>query len=158
DRGRARKQVHLMRQRLISQRAAESEQLLAGTAPRDEPDRPREACGVFGVYAPGEDVARIAYFGLYALQHRGQESPGLAAGDGTTISHHRQMGLVAQAFTEDDLARLHGHLAIGHTRYSTTGSNQPENVQPLLLDGALGPFALAHNGNLTNTLSLHLHL
>ena len=119
---------------------------------RDEwPDRPREACGVFGIYAPGEDVARITYFGLYALQHRGQESAGIATSDGATLHLHRQMGLVAQAFTEQDLAGLPGSLAIGHTRYSTTGSSLIENAQPFVLEGTLGPFALAHNGNLTNT-------
>ena len=121
---------------------------------RDEPDRPREACGVFGIYAPGEDVARITYFGLYALQHRGQESAGIVAGDGAQLRAHRQMGLVAQAFTEEDLARLPGHLAIGHTRYSTTGSSRIENAQPFLMTSDLGPFALGHNGNLTNTLTL----
>jgi amidophosphoribosyltransferase len=115
------------------------------------PDRPREACGVFGIYAPGEDVARITYFGLYALQHRGQESAGIATSDRTRVHLHRQMGLVAQAFTEQDLADLPGSLAIGHTRYSTTGSSRIENAQPFVLDSALGPFALAHNGNLTNT-------
>jgi amidophosphoribosyltransferase len=120
----------------------------------DEPDRPREACGVFGIYAPGEDVARITYFGLYALQHRGQESAGIASGDGARIYLHRQMGLVAQAFTENDLAGLQGHVAIGHTRYSTTGSNRLENAQPVLVDGSLGPLALGHNGNLTNSLTL----
>ena len=121
----------------------------------DDPlDRPREACGVFGIYAPGEDVARITYFGLYALQHRGQESAGIATADGERLRAHRQMGLVAQAFTEDQLAHLTGHIAIGHTRYSTTGSSRIENAQPLLLEGTLGPFALAHNGNLTNTATL----
>ncbi|HZC76425.1 MAG TPA: class II glutamine amidotransferase, partial [Ktedonobacterales bacterium] len=120
----------------------------------DVPDRPSEACGIFGIFAPGEDVARITYFGLYALQHRGQESAGIASGDGRTLYSHRQMGLVAQAFTEDDLGRLPGHLAIGHTRYSTTGSSRLENAQPFVLDGTLGTFALAHNGNLTNTLTL----
>lgn len=128
------------------------EELLAWE--RDEPDRPREACGVFGIYAPGEDVARITYFGLYALQHRGQESAGIVTGDGEQTHAHRQMGLVAQAFTEDDLARLPGHLAIGHTRYSTTGSSRIENAQPFLMQSDLGPFALGHNGNLTNTLTL----
>jgi len=121
---------------------------------RDVPDRPREACGIFGIFAPSEDVARITYFGLYALQHRGQESAGIASGDGRALYSHRQMGLVAQAFTEDDLGRLPGHLAIGHTRYSTTGSSRLENAQPFVLDGTLGTFALAHNGNLTNTLTL----
>ncbi len=120
----------------------------------DRPDRPREACGVFGIYAPGEDVARITYFGLYALQHRGQESAGITTGDGETLHTHRQMGLVAQAFTEDDLAELPGHLAIGHTRYSTTGSSRIENAQPFVVEGTLGRLALGHNGNLTNALTL----
>ena len=120
----------------------------------DMPDRPREACGVFGIYARGEDVARITYFGLYALQHRGQESAGIATSDGATLYVHRQMGLVAQAFTEDDLVGLRGHIAIGHTRYSTTGSSKLANAQPFVLDGTLGTFALGHNGNLTNPLTL----
>jgi amidophosphoribosyltransferase len=120
----------------------------------DMPDRPREACGVFGIFGPGEDVARITYFGLYALQHRGQESAGIASSDGTRLRAHRQMGLVAQAFTEEQLAQLAGRAAIGHTRYSTTGSSRIENAQPLLLEGTLGPFAIAHNGNLTNTTVL----
>ena len=128
------------------------------TCMRDEPDRPREACGVFGIYAPGEDVARIAYFGLYALQHRGQESAGIATADGTRLRLHRQMGLVAQAFTEDDLARLPGHIAIGHTRYSTTGASQIANAQPFIVEGTLGPLALGHNGNLTNTETLRERL
>jgi amidophosphoribosyltransferase len=122
--------------------------------PDDAPDRPREACGVFGIFAPGEDVARVTYFGLYALQHRGQESAGIATSDGTDLYDHRQMGLVAQAFTEDDLARLRGHLAIGHTRYSTTGSSRLANAQPFVMEGTLGRFALGHNGNLTNALTL----
>ena len=87
-------------------------------------DKLREACGVFGIYAPGEDVARVTFFGLYALQHRGQESAGIATGDGRDLYVHRQMGLVAQVFTEEDLGRLQGHIAIGHTRYSTTGSSR----------------------------------
>lgn len=126
--------------------------------PDDRPDRPREACGVFGLYAPGEDVARITYFGLYALQHRGQESAGIATGDGVWIACHRQMGLVAQAFTEEDLAGLRGHVAIGHTRYSTTGSSRLQNAQPFVVEGALGPLALGHNGNLTNALTLRARL
>ncbi len=119
----------------------------------DEPDRPREACGVFGVYAPGEDVARITFFALYALQHRGQESAGIVTTDGETLHQQRLMGLV-QNFREDDLAQLPGFAAIGHTRYSTTGSNRIENAQPFLVSGSLGPLALGHNGNLTNTLNL----
>lgn len=122
---------------------------------RDEAlDRPHEACGVFGIYAPGDDVARITYFGLYALQHRGQESAGIATSDGAQLYAHKQMGLVAQAFTEEDLARLRGHAAIGHTRYSTTGSSRLANAQPFVVDGTLGTFALGHNGNLTNALTL----
>jgi amidophosphoribosyltransferase len=119
----------------------------------DEPDRPREACGVFGVYAPGEDVARMTFFALYALQHRGQESAGIVTTDGETLYQQRRMGLV-QNFREDDLAQLPGFAAIGHTRYSTTGSNRIENAQPFLVSGSLGQLALGHNGNLTNTLNL----
>lgn len=110
----------------------------------------REKCGVFGVFAPGEDVARITFFGLYALQHRGQESAGIAASDGRRIRHFAEMGLVAQAFHEDALEGLSGTHAIGHTRYSTTGSSTSRNMQPLLVEGDHGPLALAHNGNTVN--------
>ncbi len=114
-------------------------------------DRPREECGVFGIYAPGEDVSRLTYFGLYALQHRGQESAGIACGDGAQLYAKREMGLVSQVFDEEALRALRGHLAIGHTRYSTTGSSMACNAQPVLLrDDAHGPFALGHNGNLVN--------
>jgi amidophosphoribosyltransferase len=123
-----------------------------------KPDRLHEACGVFGLYAPGEDAARVTYFGLYALQHRGQESAGIASTDGTALYLHRQMGLVSQAFTEEDLLELPGHSAIGHTRYSTTGSSRIENAQPFVMRGSLGEFALAHNGNLTNTEVLRSRL
>jgi amidophosphoribosyltransferase len=122
------------------------------------PDRLHEACGVFGLYAPGEDVARVTYFGLYALQHRGQESAGIASTDGAALYLHRQMGLVSQAFTEQNLLELPGHSAIGHTRYSTTGSSRIENAQPFVMRGTLGEFALAHNGNLTNTEALRSRL
>ena len=124
----------------------------------DEPDRPREACGVFGVYAPGEDVARLTFFALFALQHRGQESAGIFTGDGRRLHRHVQMGLVSQVFTEDTIQSLTGHLAIGHTRYSTTGSTRIENAQPVYMVSDLGEFALAHNGNLTNTLTLRARL
>ncbi|MGO8948642.1 MAG: amidophosphoribosyltransferase [Ktedonobacterales bacterium] len=124
----------------------------------DVPDRPHEACGIFGLYAPGEDAARVTYFGLYALQHRGQESAGIATTNGATLYLHRQMGLVSQAFTEQNLLGLPGHSAIGHTRYSTTGSSQLENAQPFVMRGTLGEFALAHNGNLTNTEALRRRL
>src|SRR5438105_749073 len=114
-------------------------------------DKLHEACGVFGIYAPGEDVARIAFFGLYALQHRGQESAGIATGDGQTLHLYRDMGLVNQVFTEETLEDLQGHIAVGHTRYSTTGSSRVENAQPIIVKGDLGPLAVAHNGNLVNT-------
>ncbi|TAK30084.1 MAG: amidophosphoribosyltransferase [Chloroflexota bacterium] len=108
-----------------------------------------EACGIFGIYAPGVDVARTTFFGLFALQHRGQESAGIAvAGDGVRV--HKGMGLVSQVFTEDSLAGLRGISAIGHNRYSTTGSSRYANAQPILTESHLGRFALAHNGNIFN--------
>ncbi len=110
-----------------------------------------EACGVFGIYAPGEDVARITFFGLYALQHRGQESAGIATGDGRALHLYRDMGLVNQVFTEETLEYLQGFVAVGHTRYSTTGSSRIENAQPIVVPGDLGELAVAHNGNLVNT-------
>ena len=109
-----------------------------------------EACGIAGVYAPGDDVARLVYFGLYALQHRGQESAGIAVGNGRTIDGHREMGLITGVFDEEILVRLRGDVAIGHTRYSTTGSSIVVNAQPFVEESNLGPFAFAHNGNLTN--------
>ncbi len=121
-------------------------------------DELHEACGVIGLYAPGEHAARPTFFGLYALQHRGQESAGIAAADGLRVEVHAHMGLVAQVFHEEDLNRLPGHLAIGHTRYSTTGSPRVENAQPLRVECDLGDLALAHNGNLVNTASLRADL
>ncbi|HZB95620.1 MAG TPA: amidophosphoribosyltransferase [Herpetosiphonaceae bacterium] len=121
-------------------------------------DHPNEECGVFGIYAPGEDVARLTFFGLYALQHRGQESAGIAVADGRTIRAHKDMGLVAQVFDEAKLAPLQGDFAIGHTRYSTTGSSKISNAQPFTIESYLGPLALAHNGNLTNAAELRLEL
>jgi amidophosphoribosyltransferase len=117
-----------------------------------------EACGVFGVYAPHEDVARVTFFGLYALQHRGQESAGIATTDGKTISIHKDMGLVSQVFQEEDLHHLKGHAAVGHTRYSTTGSSRIENAQPFLVDGPNGLIALGHNGNIVNADMLRTEL
>ncbi|WP_342038366.1 amidophosphoribosyltransferase [Brevibacterium ammoniilyticum] len=111
---------------------------------------PQDACGVFGVWAPGEEVAKLTYFGLYALQHRGQESAGIAASNGSQILIYRDMGLVSQVFHERDLELLQGHIAVGHTRYSTTGSPSFENAQPTLGPTPFGTVALAHNGNLTN--------
>jgi amidophosphoribosyltransferase len=110
-----------------------------------------EACGVFGIYAPGEDVARLTFFGLYALQHRGQESAGIATGDGEHLHVYRDMGLVNQVFTEERLEGLRGHIAVGHTRYSTTGSSRVENAQPIVVESDAGQLAVAHNGNLVNT-------
>ncbi len=115
---------------------------------------PQDACGVFGVWAPGDEVAKLTYFGLYALQHRGQESAGIAVSDGTHIVVYKDMGLVSQVFTEASLESLHGHVAIGHTRYSTTGSSVWENAQPTFRATATGHLALGHNGNLTNTHEL----
>ncbi|MBW3085455.1 Amidophosphoribosyltransferase [Austwickia sp. TVS 96-490-7B] len=115
---------------------------------------PRDACGVFGVYAPGEEVAKLTYYGLYALQHRGQESAGIAAADGQRVLVYKDMGLVSQVFDEQALSPLVGHLAVGHVRYSTTGSSIWENAQPTLSDSDLGTIALAHNGNLTNAAHL----
>jgi amidophosphoribosyltransferase len=114
----------------------------------------KEACGVFGIYAPGEDVARLTYFGLYSLQHRGQESAGIAVADGSDIGLHAQMGLVSQVFTEAQLTALKGHIAIGHTRYSTTGSSRQVNCQPIVLQGQRGVIALGHNGDLVNSRGL----
>ena len=112
---------------------------------------PQDACGVFGVWAPGEEVAKLAFYGLYALQHRGTESAGIATSDGSRILVYKDMGLVSQVFTESDLATLPGDLAIGHCRYSTTGSSTWVNAQPTLRPTKYGTLALAHNGNLTNT-------
>ena len=116
---------------------------------------PREECGVFGVWAPGEEVSKLAYFGLYALQHRGQEAAGMAVSDGTSVVVYKDVGLVAQVFDEPTLASLRGHLAIGHTRYSTTGASTWENAQPTICATPTGTtIALAHNGNLVNTAEL----
>ncbi|MCU0301873.1 MAG: amidophosphoribosyltransferase [Candidatus Nanopelagicales bacterium] len=119
---------------------------------------PQDACGVFGVWAPDEEVAKLTYFGLYALQHRGQESAGMAVSDGHQTVVYKDMGLVSQVFTEGALASLHGHVAIGHCRYSTTGSSVWENAQPTFRGTATGHLALAHNGNLTNTAELALRV
>jgi len=120
--------------------------------PADRP--PRDACGVFGVWAPGEDVAKISYFGLYALQHRGQESAGIAVSDGSRIVVFKDMGLVAQVFNESVLNTLRGHIAVGHCRYSTSGSSTWENAQPTFRATPSASLALGHNGNLINTLEL----
>jgi amidophosphoribosyltransferase len=115
---------------------------------------PQDQCGVFGVWAPGEEVAKLTYFGLYALQHRGQESAGIATSNGKKLVVYKDMGLVSQVFSESALESLVGHVAIGHTRYSTTGSSSWRNAQPTLGRTASGTVALGHNGNLTNTAEL----
>jgi amidophosphoribosyltransferase len=129
----------------------------------EDRDGPRDECGVFGLYAPGHEVSRLSYFALYALQHRGQESAGIAAADrGGHIITRRELGLVNQVFSENDLSTLAGELAIGHVRYSTTGSNAWENSQPVQrsqgMNGSRREVALAHNGNLINAVELQEEL
>ncbi len=122
-------------------------------------DRPNEECGVLGISTPhGDGVAQMAFFGLFALQHRGQEAAGIAVSDGRRARVHKDEGLVANVFTGDKLAPLTGYHAIGHTRYSTTGSNAARNIQPFLVETMHGPLALAHNGNLVNASSLREEL
>jgi len=117
-------------------------------------DHPKEECGVIGIFAPNEDVARMTFFGLYALQHRGQEAAGIAVADGHTMSMRKGVGMVSQVFTSSAMANLMGHYAIGHTRYSTTGSSSERNAQPFMIETMHGPLALAHNGNLVNSAEL----
>jgi amidophosphoribosyltransferase len=118
-------------------------------------DGPKDECGVFGVFAPGEDVARLTFYGLYALQHRGQESAGMAVSDGERIVVTKDMGLVNQVFTESALSALEGRLAIGHVRYSTTGTSSWANAQPQYREShGGGQLALCHNGNLCNTADI----
>jgi amidophosphoribosyltransferase len=117
-----------------------------------------EACGIFGIYAPNEDIARLTYFALFALQHRGQESAGIATSDGSRIEVFARMGLVSQVFDEQALSQLTGHIAIGHNRYSTTGSSRVCNAQPLVVGSADNTVAIAHNGNITNSEALFKEL
>ncbi|MEJ7832896.1 MAG: amidophosphoribosyltransferase [Nocardioides sp.] len=126
--------------------------LTAALDPQDQ--GPQDACGVFGVWAPGEDVAKLTYFGLYALQHRGQESAGIAVSNGRQILVYKDMGLVSQVFDETTLESLKGHLAIGHSRYSTTGASTWQNAQPTFRPTSDGSIALGHNGNLVNSHEL----
>jgi amidophosphoribosyltransferase len=128
------------------------------SAPLPAGDTLEEACGITGVIARGVDVARLAYFGLYALQHRGQESAGIAVGNGTTLQVHREMGLIGGIFDEETLGGMSGFLAIGHTRYSTSGASAVCNAQPFLEESDAGMFAFGHNGNLTNTEALRAAL
>lgn len=130
---------------------------LGGGDGRRDPidDRPNEECGVLGISTPhGDGVAQMAFFGLFALQHRGQEAAGIAVSDGRRARVHKDEGLVANVFTGDTLAPLTGYHAIGHTRYSTTGSNAVRNIQPFLVETMHGPLAVAHNGNLVNASTL----
>src|SRR3954463_7023772 len=122
--------------------------------PIPDRDGPRDECGVFGVYAPESDVARLAYFALYALQHRGQESAGIASAENGHIMTVRDLGLVSQVFDEAKLRALTGSMAVGHTRYSTTGSSAWENAQPIYRSDRRD-IALAHNGNLGNAVERH---
>ena len=121
-------------------------------------DHPHEECGVIGIFAPHEDVARMTFFGLYALQHRGQEAAGIAVADGRAMSIHKGVGLVSQVFSPAAMEKLNGHYAIGHTRYSTTGSSSERNAQPFMIETMYGPLALAHNGNLVNSAELREEL
>lgn len=123
-----------------------------------EDDHPQEECGVIGVFAPHEEVARMAFFGLFALQHRGQEAAGIAVSNGSFIRMHKDIGLVSQVFTPAHLAPLQGDFAIGHNRYSTTGSSSVRNAQPFLIDTRFGSVAVAHNGNLVNSKELRQEL
>ena len=133
----------------LNRRPVQQQQLVA-----ERPDRMEEACGVFAVLAAEQPVANLAYFGLYALQHRGQESAGIAVFNQDKVLLHKDMGLVSQVFDQDVLARMSGDLSIGHNRYSTTGSSRVCNAQPVVLMTRLGAFALAHNGNLVNAKEL----
>ncbi len=122
-------------------------------------DKLHEECGVFGVYQPGADVANLTYFGLYSLQHRGQESAGIAVSDGEQIRMRKEMGLVSQVFDQEDIDSLRGHIAVGHTRYSTTGSPRLPNAQPMqFTHPEIGPVAVAHNGNLVNAQRIRREL
>ena len=121
-------------------------------------ESPKEECGVIGIFAPNEDVARMTFFGLYALQHRGQEAAGMAVADGQVMSMHKGVGFVSRVFTPESMADLKGHYAIGHTRYSTTGSSSLRNAQPFMIETIHGPLALAHNGNLVNSAELRQEL
>jgi amidophosphoribosyltransferase len=125
---------------------------------RADLDKPREECGIFGVYGKNLDVARLTYYGLYALQHRGQESAGIAVSDGKKVMLHKDMGLVPEVFSPATLDQMAGHIAIGHVRYSTTGSSQPINAQPLVFRYSRGTLGLAHNGNVTNIWDLRSQL
>ncbi len=144
---------HNQNNSLIEGAVTEAQQLIVNTS-----DKPEEACGVFGIYAPEEIVAKLTYFGLFALQHRGQESAGITTFDKGECHSHKDMGLVSQVFNEKILETLTGQIAVGHNRYSTTGSSLKANAQPVTIYTRMGTLALAHNGNLVNTLELRKEL
>lgn len=121
-------------------------------------DRPKEECGVIGLFTPNQEAARTAFFALFALQHRGQESAGIAVSDGDKVRMHRDMGLVGHVFNEDVLQTLKGQMAVGHTRYSTSGSSVLRNAQPIFCESLVGDIAVAHNGNLINALKLRTEM
>ena len=121
-------------------------------------DHPKEECGIFAISLPQEDVARLVFFGLFALQHRGQESAGIAVSDGESVHMEKGMGLVSQVFNEEKLAALPGHMGIGHTRYSTTGASVLRNAQPIYCQSKVGEIAVAHNGNLINADAIRQRL
>ena len=126
--------------------------------PGIDQDTLKEECGVLGVCTPEREAARIAFFALFALQHRGQESAGIAVSDGSVVRMHKDMGLVSQVFNEATLGILPGSMAVGHTRYSTTGSSEYRNAQPVFCQSQVGDIAVAHNGNLINTRELRLEM
>lgn len=121
-------------------------------------ESPKEECGVIAIHSPGREAARLAFFGLFALQHRGQESAGIAVSDGGLVRMHKDMGLVSQVFDETVLGTLPGTIAVGHTRYSTTGASVLRNAQPIFCQSMVGDIAVAHNGNLINTVQLRKEL
>ncbi len=121
-------------------------------------DRPKEECGIVGIYSPGHEAARFAFFGLFALQHRGQEAAGIAVSDGEQVRMHKEVGLVSQVFNEDILQTLPGEMAVGHTRYSTTGASVLRNAQPIYCQSIVGDIAIAHNGNLINARQLRTEM
>jgi amidophosphoribosyltransferase len=148
-----------VRSHLPGSDAGNSSRAVDGRPPTNLDEKPGEECGGFGVFAPGEDASNLTYFGLYALQHRGQEAAGIAVADGAQIVVFKDLGLVSQVFDEQSLSSLKGHIAVGHCRYSTTGANTWENAQPIFATTRAGTgIALGHNGNLVNTADLAARL
>jgi amidophosphoribosyltransferase len=142
----------------VATRPVLSQSAMEYLSPAREGDAPHHECGLIGISAPGEEVARLAFFGLYAQQHRGQEGAGIAVADGITAALYKDVGLVSQVFDSESLGHLAGDHAIGHVRYSTTGSSTARNCQPFLVETQNGPLAIAHNGNLINAGDLRTEL